>query len=179
MSKQLFTDILLFVLVSLFISLPAGGAEQKVQPVQAGNAPPVLFSGKEPVEITSKRLTARNGKAVFEGNVVVKQGDARLSADWMEVEYSGKGAIENIHARGNVLLKQDGREISSSEALYYRDRGTVVFTGNPVARAKTSTISGSRMVYFIEDGRSVVENSKVIIRNEDGDKDLDNKNENP
>ncbi|NOZ24621.1 MAG: lipopolysaccharide transport periplasmic protein LptA [Nitrospirae bacterium] len=123
-----------------------------------------------PVEITAERLTAdnRTHTAVFEGTVVAKQGDVTLYADWMKVFYSDSGDVSKIEAKGNVRLTRGGREISSEEAVYYRKEQTVVFTGNPVAKEGNSMISGSRMIYYLGDDRSVVENSRVIIKRRNG-----------
>ena len=73
-----------------------------------------------------------------------------------------------FRSRGNVKLIKDAREITSGEAIYYRELQKIDFTGNPVATEGNSTISGDRMVYYIASDRSEVENSRVIIKKQNG-----------
>ncbi len=157
MSGRSFFNFLLILSLVLFHAALVSGAEKRDR---EGT------SRDEPVEITADRLTADNntGTAVFEGSVVARQGGLTLHADWMKVIYSDQREIKEIQARGRVRLTQDGREITSDEAVYYRNEQMVVFTGNPVAREEKSTVTGSRMTYYIEEGRSVVENTRVIIK---------------
>ncbi len=154
------------LLAILSVAVPAAFAASG-EPQAATSAP---AAGRQPVEITAERLTADNRAhtAVFEGSVVARQGEVTLYADWMKVFYSGSGDVREIRARGNVKLTKGGREITSEEAVYYRDEQKVVFSGNPVAAEGNGTISGSRMVYYLVDDRSVVEDSRVIIKGGDG-----------
>ncbi len=154
------------LLAILSVAVPAAFAASG-EP-QAATSPPA--AARQPVEITAERLTADNKAhtAVFEGSVVARQGEVTLYADWMKVFYSGSGDVREIRARGNVKLTKGGREITSEEAVYYRDEQKVVFSGNPVAAEGNGTISGSRMVYYLVDDRSVVEDSRVIIKGGDG-----------
>jgi lipopolysaccharide export system protein LptA len=124
-----------------------------------------FFSENLPIEITSERLVADNTKnrAVFEGSVMAKQGETILKADWMEVTYNDQGEVIKIHAKGNVKIQRNDKEVVSEEVEYLRQEGKIIFTGNPVATSPNSRISGKRITYFIEDGRSVVEESKVIL----------------
>ena len=80
----------------------------------AGAAPAqeVAFSGlradpTQPVTVDADNLTVNqaDGSAVFTGKVVVVQGDMKLSADRVQVEYGqDRKAIESLHATGNVVL---------------------------------------------------------------------------
>ncbi len=151
----------LLVLILILAAIPA---------ISKAGPPPVpegeFFSGDKPVQITSRRMTASNRerKAVFEGDVKVTQDGAVMLADWMEVTYSDRGEILYIIAKGGVTLTHNNREIKAEEAHYSRTERTVVFTGNPVARDGLSLVKGSKMTYHIDDGRSEVEDSTVIIQ---------------
>ncbi len=171
MSGRSSIKILLLFFVFLFVAAVMAGAREpdagKGVSGPADSSPrSAVASDEGPVEITAEKLVADNRAhtAVFEGTVVARQGKITLYADWMKVFYSETGDVRKIEARGNVKLIKGAREITSGEAVYYRELQKIVFTGNPVATEGNSTISGDRMVYYITNDRSVVENSRVIIK---------------
>ncbi len=133
---------------------------------QGTNSGDLFFAEKGPIEITSEKLYAdnRTNRSVFEGSVVARQGMTVLYADRMEVVYTEKGDVEEIIATGNVRLVKGDREVTSSKAHYFQKEGKIVFTGSPVAKDSKSTVSGTKMVYYIQEGKSIVENSKVILK---------------
>ena len=61
-----------------------------------------------PVEVTADTLSVNqtDGTATFSGNVLVVQGDMRLSAERVEVVYGSadRSRIERLHASGQVAL---------------------------------------------------------------------------
>ncbi|NOY64777.1 MAG: LPS export ABC transporter periplasmic protein LptC [Nitrospirae bacterium] len=149
-----------FLLVFFFLLANIAFSENGVR----GND--IFFSDKGPIEITSQKLQTYNNsnKAIFEGNVIAKQGQTTLYAQWMQVKYNDDGQVEEIHARGDVKVVKLDRVITSDEVVYFSKEGKIVFTGSPVARDKKSTVTGSKMVYYIKDGRSIVENSRVVLK---------------
>ncbi|VAX31476.1 hypothetical protein MNBD_NITROSPIRAE03-1371 [hydrothermal vent metagenome] len=175
MSGQSFIKTLLLFFVFLLVTSGMAGAQKSddgkvVRGSTDSSHRTAVASDKEPVEITAETLIADNRAhtAVFEGTVVVHQGTITLYADWMKVFYSEAGDVGKIEARGNVKLVKDAREITSGEAVYYKELQKIVFTGNPVATEGNSTISGDRMVYYIASDRSEVANSRVIIKKQNG-----------
>ncbi|RMG01069.1 MAG: hypothetical protein D6726_10265 [Nitrospirae bacterium] len=155
---------LILTILLCTVKFVTAGAEE---PPQAP-AEETFFSSDSPVEITSERMTAltKQRKAVFEGSVKVVQGTTTMTTDWMEVTYSEKGDIVEIRAKGQVVIRQNDREIQSGELHYSRLEDMIIFTGNPVAREGANTVQGTRMVYHLKDGRSEVENSRVLIKKE-------------
>lgn len=122
---------------------------------------------KGPVTITSETLSADNKArtALFEKNVVVKTGDLIIYADSVLVHYKDAGGqITEIDARGNVKLNKGGLVIVADQAIYYADEDKVVFTGNPRAIDGENVVTGSKMIFYVADDRSYVENSKVFIK---------------
>jgi len=55
--------------------------------------------------------------------------------------------------------------ITADKAVYYADEAKVVFSGNPRAMDGENVVTGSVMTYFIDEDRSIVENSKVYLKN--------------
>jgi lipopolysaccharide export system protein LptA len=135
-------------------------------------------------------MTVKNleHRAVFEGDVVMKQGDLSISAEHAEVVFASKGAptedassagllsdpsgfseneIKMIHATGNVELQQGDKKARSKEAFYYQKEDKVVLLGEPVASEKGYQVTGTKMTIFLRENRSVVEGSKVVIHPKD------------
>lgn len=87
---------------------------------------------RAPVEVTADSLTvARDGaSAVFEGDVVIGQGDIRLSAGRVEVAYDGEGRrIARLEASGGVTLVSGPDAAEARSASYDVDAGVVELTG--------------------------------------------------
>jgi lipopolysaccharide export system protein LptA len=126
---------------------------------------------KGPITITSESLTADNKAhtALFEKNVIAKTTDMTIHSDWMLVYYKEEGGdVTKIEAKGNVKVHRDTKVITSNEAVYFADEEKVIFTGSPRAVDGENVVSGTKITYFTKDDRSLVENSKVILRNKQG-----------
>ena len=121
-----------------------------------------------PITVTSETLTADNKEhtALFEKNVVAKTSDMTIHADWMLVYYKEQGGdVTKIEAKGNVRVYREAKVITSKEAVYFADEEKVVFTGDPRAVDGENVVTGSKITYFTKDDRSLVENSRVILKN--------------
>ena len=113
-----------------------------------------------PVEITADSLEVNqtDGEATFSGNVLVGQGDMRLSAARIRVEYEdgGKG-IKTLHATGGVTIVNATDAAEAQEAVYTIASGNVVMTGNVLLTQGPNAISGERLVLNLRDGTGVME----------------------
>jgi lipopolysaccharide export system protein LptA len=121
-----------------------------------------------PVTVTSDSLTADNKShtALFDRNVVAKTADMTIYADRMLVFYNESGGeITRIEATGNVKLHKDNRVIFAGQAIYFADEDKVVFTDEPRAVDGDNVVTGSKMTFFVSEDRSLVENSKVFLKN--------------
>jgi lipopolysaccharide export system protein LptA len=125
--------------------------------------------GKGPIVITSDMFSADNkaNTAVFEGNVAAQTGDMTLHSDKMTVRYSEEGRVEEIEAEGKVRLVKGTRVITSGRAVYEEEGRKITFTEDPRAVEGENVITGSKMIYLIEEDRSIVEDSKVFLKQED------------
>ncbi len=119
-----------------------------------------------PLEITSQSMTVEEKSNIitFNGSVVAKKDTITIYSDTMIVNYYQDKKIKNVMASGNVRLIQDQKEIRSEKAEYLPDEEKVIFTGNPVFTENKNTVTGSMITYIIPSGKSIVENSKVILR---------------
>lgn len=123
---------------------------------------------KKPVVITSETLTAdnKNNTAVFEGSVVAKTDDITIYSDTMTVFYdNSESKLNKIEAAGNVKVHKKDRAIFSDHATYLDNEKKIVFTGNPRAVEGENVITGTQIIFFLQDDRALVEGSKVILQN--------------
>jgi lipopolysaccharide export system protein LptA len=119
------------------------------------------FKGERgPVHITSQQLEADYQAQIitFIGNVVARQKGFTLYADRLLLFIGGEvKEIDKIVARGNVRMVQENREATCNEATYYHRDGTVVLRGEPVVREGNNRVSGKRIIYYIDEKKSVAE----------------------
>lgn len=123
---------------------------------------------KSPVVITSQSLTAdnKNNTAIFEGSVVAKTDDIIMYSDKMTVFYDNtENKVIKIIALGNVKVNKEERALFSDEATYFEEDNKIIFTGNPKAIDGENVISGNEIIFYINDERVVVEQSRVILQN--------------
>lgn len=124
---------------------------------------------KSPIIITSKSLIADNKAktATFEVNVKVVKDDITLLADKMIVYYKeqdNKTSISRIDALGNVSLTRAGRFITADSAIYtVGENEHIEFVGSPKASDKDNVVTGSRIIYFIKEEKTIVYDSKVLL----------------
>lgn len=108
-----------------------------------------------PVEVTSESLSVdqASGAAIFTGNVMAIQGDMRLTAENVRVEYTADGdGIDRLIATGGVTLVSPTDAAEASEAVYTIASGTVVMTGNVLLTQGRAVISGEKLTVNLLDG---------------------------
>ena len=108
-----------------------------------------------PVEVTADSLAVDQnaGTALFTDNVIIIQGEMRLSADEVLVIYdTAVQAIDRIEATGNVVLISGPDAAESERADYNVDDGTIVMTGNVLVAQGPSAITADTMTVQMSDG---------------------------
>lgn len=114
-----------------------------------------------PVEVAADSLSVNqdDGSAVFTGNVVIGQGEMRLSADKVTVEYAkgGQERIKSLHAVGNVTLVSGQEAAEAAEGVYQVETGQVTLTGQVVLTQGRNVLTGDRMVVNLATGAAQVD----------------------
>lgn len=117
-----------------------------------------------PVEITADSFTVSqaDGRAEFSGNVVVGQGDMRLSAGKISVEYSAAdgeetGRIDRMIASGGVTLVSGSEAAEAERAIYSIDKATIRMEGNVLLTQGRNALSGQVIVIDLRDGSAKIE----------------------
>lgn len=127
----------------------------------AAQAQQVAFGGiradiSAPVEITSDTLSVNqaDGSATFSGNVVIGQGDMRLQAQNVRVEYAqgDRTRIQKLHASGGVTLASAAEAAEAQEAVYEVTSGTIVLTGNVLLTQGANVMSGQKLTVDLSSG---------------------------
>lgn len=113
-----------------------------------------------PVEVTadSLRVDQATGQAVFSGNVLIGQGDMRLSAATVTVVYGdgGQQRIKTLDASGGVTLVSGGDAAEAGAAVYDIESGNVVLTGDAIVTRGDSVLAGDRIEVNLKDGTAAV-----------------------
>jgi lipopolysaccharide export system protein LptA len=143
-----------FGLALALLLATAAGAQQKI-----------AFGDLEqdttlPVEVSADQLAVNNadGTAVFSGNVVVTQGEMKLAAAEVRVEYgTDRTDIERLVATGGVVVTNLGDAAEAQEAVYTIDSGEIVLTGNVLLTQGPSAMSGQKLTINLKDGTGVME----------------------
>lgn len=126
-----------------------------------------------PVEVTADTLSVNqtDGTATFSGNVLVVQGDMRLSAERVEVVYGSadRSRIERLHASGQVTLVSGKDAAEAADAVYTIDSGAVEMTGNVLLTQGANTIAGQKLVVDLASGTGRMEGRVTTVLQPGGD----------
>lgn len=165
------------LVTAVMASAPVTADESKDDPARAPKRSLVqpFVVPSVPMTITSERMMIHETeqRATFEGRVVVQQGDLMIKADRLDVWGSGSvaplgpaygsGNISSIKAVGHVEVTHQGRKARADEAIYDQARQQIELIGNLTGQEGGYRIAGTRMVIYLQERRSVIEGSRVVI----------------
>lgn len=153
-------SLLMIAGLALFSVEAARAEAEKMQPAMSE-------AGEVKILITADQVEfdPQNERATYTGQVTVKQENTVLYAERIEVRFIAKGqGIEWIKAFGNIKITQEDRTLTAQEGVYYQQGRKVVLTGNPTTRQAGNCISGDKIVYFLDQGKAIVEgNVKATV----------------
>lgn len=161
MSRRYFRNSLLVIAsVAVLASVPALAA-------------PLVTKEAEPIVITSNHMEAEKlgEKVTFSGNVELKKEGMTVTSDQMVVFYDpGSKNIREIVARGNVVVRKEGRIALANLATYSLREEKIVLTGDARIIENENQVGGEKIILFMRDDRSVVEGGKVLLYQDKLDK---------
>lgn len=126
----------------------------------------IPFGGMEhdsdlPVEVIADALEVdqETGNATFIGNVVIGQGDMRLTAGKVVVVYRTAsegtgGKISRMVASAGVVLVNGPEAAEANEAVYTIDDAEIVMTGNVLLTQGDNALAAGKMVVDLNTGRA-------------------------
>lgn len=114
-----------------------------------------------PVDVAADRIEVqdRADRAIFSGNVEVRQGNLRLSTDRLTVAYANSGGIEinRLEASGGVVLRSPSETARSRYAIYDLNQRLVTMIGGVTLTRGESHVQGGRLVLDLDSGRAVMD----------------------
>mgnify|MGYP002782291206 CR=1 FL=1 len=119
------------------------------------------FNSNQPVNYAADRieLQDRQGRVVLSGNVVISQGDLRLTAARTTVAYTSAGdlRIQRIDATGGVTVTRGDERAQGSAGVYDFNRRVIVLSGGVSLRRGGDTLNGGRLTIDLDTGLSSVD----------------------
>ena len=118
-----------------------------------------------PVDVTADRIEVqdRADRAMFVGNVHVKQAELTLDTERLTVAYSGGvGAdqgvqIRRLDASGGVVVTSPSETARGNFGIYDLDRKLITLVGAVQLTRGGSQVNGSRLVIDLTSGRAVID----------------------
>jgi lipopolysaccharide export system protein LptA len=145
--------------------LAASAAAQEAQIAFKG----LRAAADAPVEITADTLeiSDQDQTAVFKGNVVMIQGDVRLSAKEVLVDYAkgDKTKIDRLTATGGVLLASPSEAAEAEQAVYSLTSREIEMTGSVLLTQGQSVMSGQTLFVNLDAGTGRMEGRVKAVLN--------------
>lgn len=131
-------------------------------------------SSKEPIQIDADSLEVldQEQRAVYQGNVIVKQGQTTMKAAKVTVYYDRRGstplgakaaaapqatmnentALRKVEAEGGVAVFSQDQVATGDRAVYDRATDIVTLTGNVTLSKGKNVTRGQRLVFNVGTG---------------------------
>ncbi len=127
------------------------------------------YADEPPIQIEANHmLSVEDSNSVqFSGDVDARQGDVRIRCDEMTVYYTKADKqtrktekksqqVEKLYCDGNVEVTKKDWLGTSEKLLYLKKVRQVILTGNAKAWQGQNMVSGAKIIYYIDEGRSEV-----------------------
>jgi lipopolysaccharide export system protein LptA len=135
-------------------------------------AAPAFAQGRNsqaPINLNADHIELQDkaNRALFSGNVVVKQAEMTLNAQRMTVSYAGQistGAspeAQRIDASGGVTVTRPTQTARSNFAVYDLKKGVITMLGGVMLIQAGNTVNGGRLTINLDTGRAIIDGSSV------------------
>ncbi len=121
-----------------------------------------------PIQIEANHMVSVEGSdsVQFSGDVDARQGEVRIRCDEMTVYYTKADKkdkmekktqqVEKLYCDGNVEVTKKDWLGTSQKLLYLKKVRQVILTGNAKAWQGQNMVSGAKIIYYLDKGRSEV-----------------------
>jgi lipopolysaccharide export system protein LptA len=154
--------------ITMILALLLGTAANAQTNIDLGG---ISADPKAPVEVSADNLSVDqdSGTAVFSGNVVIGQGDLRLSAGSVRVVYSDStGDIAQLLATDGVTLVTDSEAAEAATADYNLTTGILTLSGSVLLTQGASALSAEQMTIDLNSGRAQMSGRVRTVFQQDG-----------
>lgn len=127
--------------------------------VQAGDPARGEYAPDAPIKVTSDRLEGSDadGRVIFKGSVVARQGDVSIYADELVVVYAEASRdIDRVEALGQVRIVQGERVASGDRGVFSLKQGRIVLTGSPRIFEDGNYVSGEEITVLLDEQKSII-----------------------
>jgi lipopolysaccharide export system protein LptA len=140
-------------------------AQQPVSALKGHNA-------DAPIDVAADRIEVqdRSDRAVFAGNVHVRQAALTLDTARLTVAYSSSGGvqIQRLDASGGVTVKSPSETARGNFGIYDLDRKLITLVGAVQLNRGGSQINGQRLTIDLNSGRAVVDGGPAGVGQSNG-----------
>ena len=150
------------ILAALMLAL--GGSSALGQPQRQPDSALAGHDANAPVDVTADRIEVqdRADRAIFAGNVHVRQAEMSLDTERLTVAYSGGVGgggvqIRRLDAAGGVTVTSPSERARGDFGIYDLDRKLITLIGNVRLARGDNLVSGARLVIDLDSGRAVVD----------------------
>jgi lipopolysaccharide export system protein LptA len=148
---------------SAFLLTALAGMVAVAAPAQE-NGPISALKGHDsdaPVDVAADRIEVqeRADRAIFAGNVHVRQASLTMDTERLSVAYSSAGGvqIQRLDAAGGVVVKSPSETARGEFGIYDLEKKLITLVGNVQLTRQGSRVSGSRLVIDLTSGRAVID----------------------
>jgi lipopolysaccharide export system protein LptA len=123
------------------------------------------LNNKDPIYITSDwmEVDQKKNTITYRGRVVMVQAEMTMRSEALTAHYDpAMKRMGQIIAEGKVNATQGDRVATGEKAVFDDKAKTVTLTGNPIMRQGNNQVSGTRVIYFMEQDRAVAEGDGKI-----------------
>jgi lipopolysaccharide export system protein LptA len=114
-----------------------------------------------PIDVAADRIEVqdRADRAVFAGNVHVRQAELTLDTTRLTVAYSSAGSIQirRLDASGGVTVKSPSETARGDFGIYDLDHKLITLIGAVQLNRSGSQVNGQRLTIDLNSGRAVVD----------------------
>ncbi|WP_367120141.1 LptA/OstA family protein [Sphingomonas sp.] len=126
---------------------------------------------KAPIDLAADRAEAqdRADRAIFAGNVVIKQGELTMRTARLTLAYantSGKLDINRIDASGGVTVVSPSETARGDFAVYDLNQKLITMVGNVRLDRAGSYLNGGRLTIDLDTGRAVMDGGQRGANNQ-------------
>jgi lipopolysaccharide export system protein LptA len=140
-------------------------------------------ASKSPISIDADKLNyfEKEGRAIYDGHVVVVQGDTRLTCSKLTIfmetsQAQGKRAsdpspagadassrLKHMDCEGPVTVRSKTQTATADSGAYDKGRNDVVLTGHVVLTDGRNVTKGDRLVYDLASGQAAVQGGSARV----------------
>lgn len=147
----------LILLAPVALATAAAALAQSQEPVSALKG----HNSNAPVDVSADRIEVqdRADRAIFAGNVKVRQDELSLDTARLTVAYTSTGGVQikRLDASGGVTVRSPSETARGALGIYDLDRKLITLVGDVVLQRQGSQINGQRLVIDLDTGRAVID----------------------